>query len=126
MKNKHFGKRMEKRTLDFSVSVIKLSTSLSFNPEQKAIRNQITRSATSIGANYREANRSRSAADFRNKIKICESETNETIYWLELIKKLNLSNGESLSEILMEANELLAIFTTIANKLERKNDQGNT
>jgi four helix bundle protein len=53
------------------------------------IKNQITKSGTSIGANYREANRARSKADFRNKIKICESEASETVYWLELILILN-------------------------------------
>ncbi|GAI76832.1 unnamed protein product [marine sediment metagenome] len=49
----------------------------------------MTKSGTSIGANYREANRARSKADFKNKIKICESETSETQYWLEVIVKLN-------------------------------------
>jgi len=49
------------------------------------VKNQITKSGTSIGANYYEANKARSKADFKNKIGICKSEANETIYWLEII-----------------------------------------
>ena len=50
------------------------------------IRNQLTKAGTSIGANYREANRARSKADFRNKISICEGEASETKYWLEIME----------------------------------------
>ena len=53
------------------------------------IKYQLTKSGTSIGTNYREANRSRSKADFANKIKICENEASETVYWLEIITDLN-------------------------------------
>ena len=52
------------------------------------MKTQLTKAGTSIGANYREANRSRSKADFRNKIEICESEASETEYWLEIILDL--------------------------------------
>ncbi len=72
----------------FAINVIRLSTELPNTPEGKVIRNQVTKSGTSIGANYREANRSRSKEDFSNKIKISESESSETIYWLEVIKEL--------------------------------------
>ena len=125
MKNKDFGKIMEERTLIFSASVLRISATLTLLPEQKSIRSQLSRSVTSIGANYREANRSRSKADFRHKIKICESETNETIYWLELLKMLKLTNRESLQSLLLEANELLAIFTSIGNKV-RGNELGTS
>lgn len=57
-----------------------MSASLPNSPEGRVIRNQITKSGTSVGANYREANRSRSKADFKNKIKICQSESSETVY----------------------------------------------
>ena len=83
MDNKEFSKGLEKRK--FAVSIIQLSTTLPNTPEGRAIRNQITKSGTSIGANYREANRARSKADFKNKIKICESEASETQYWIEVI-----------------------------------------
>ncbi len=79
MNNKEFGKQLEVRTKKFAISIIDLSVSLPNTPESKVIKYQITKSGTSIGANYREANRSRSKADFANKIKICESEASETV-----------------------------------------------
>lgn len=86
MGRKEFAKDLEKRTRKFAVGIICLSTTLPNTPEGRVIRNQITKSGTSIGANYREANRSRSKADFRNKIKICESDASETQFWLEVIR----------------------------------------
>jgi four helix bundle protein len=80
MDNKEFGKLLEVRTKKFAIEIIKLSASLPSTAEGFVIRKQITKSGTSIGANYREANRSRSTSDFSNKIKICESESSETAY----------------------------------------------
>ena len=80
MERKAFAKDLEKRTRTFAVQIIRLSMQLPKTPEGMGIRNQLTKSGSSIGANYREANRSRSKADFRNKIKICESEASETQY----------------------------------------------
>jgi four helix bundle protein len=77
---KKFGRDLEERTRRFAVLIIKLAVGLPANIEANVIRNQIVKSGTSIGANYREANRSRSRADFRNKIRICESEAGETQY----------------------------------------------
>ncbi len=74
MDNKEFSKELEKRTRKFAVRAIRLSTTLPNTSEGRVIRNPITKSGTSIGANYREANRARSKSDFKNKIKICESE----------------------------------------------------
>lgn len=91
---------------------------LSKTPEYNVIKHQITKSGTSIGANYREANRSRSKADFINKIKICESEASETIYWLELISDLNQASDEKIIPVLTEAREILAIFTSVSKKLK--------
>ena len=80
MDNKEFSKDLEKRTRQFAVKIIRLSVLLPNTPEARVIRNQMTKSGTSIGANYREANRAISKADFKNKIKICESEASETQY----------------------------------------------
>ncbi len=88
MENKEFSKKLEQRTKAFAIRIIRLSSLLPDSVEGKIIRNQLTKSGTSIGANYREANRARSRADFKNKIKICESEANETCYWLEIIDEL--------------------------------------
>ena len=82
------------------------------------IKNQITKSGTSIGANYREANRSRSKADFRNKIKICESEASETDYWLDIIADLNEIETNKVEKVKIEAREILAIFTSISKSIK--------
>ncbi|MEN8232058.1 MAG: four helix bundle protein [Thermodesulfobacteriota bacterium] len=111
--NKEFSKKLERRTLKFGINIIRLSTTLPSTPEGRVIRNQITKSGTSIGANYREANRARSKADFKNKIKICESEASETQYWLEMISELNFVDLEDIKSINNECSELLAIFCTI-------------
>ena len=118
MDNKEFSKQLENRTKLFAIDIIMLSSVLPNTPESKVIRNQITKSGTSIGANYREANRSRSKADFINKIKICESEASETTYWLEIIADLNWIDAEKLKLILTEAKEILAIFTSTGKNLK--------
>lgn len=120
MTNREFGEKLEKRTKMFSISVIKLSSSLPNSQEAWVIRNQLTKSATSIGANYREANRSRSNNDFKNKIKISESEANETLYWLEIIEELEWIDVIEIKAIIKETSELLAILTSISNKMKTK------
>ena len=69
MENKEFSKKLEARTKTFAIRIIKLSATLPNIVEGKIVRNQLTKAGTSIGANYREANRARSRADFKNKIK---------------------------------------------------------
>ena len=116
MNNKEFARELEKRTREFGVRIIRLSRTLPNTPEARVIRTQMTKSGTSIGANYREANRARSKADFRNKIKICESETSETQYWLEVIVKLKWLSWAKVKWEYEECGELLGIFTSAANK----------
>ena len=113
MDNKEFAKELEKRTRKFAIRIIKLSAKLPNSPEARVIRNQITKAGTSIGANYREANRSRSKADFRSRIKICESEASETQYWLEIINEMKWIESKELEPNFKECSELLAIFTSI-------------
>jgi four helix bundle protein len=78
------------------------------------VRNQITKSSTSIGANYREANRGRSRADFRNKIMICVGEASETLYWIEIIVEMDWLPKFKTQNAYNECAELLALFTSIA------------
>ena len=120
MDNKEFSKKLEERTRKFAISIIKLSAKLPNTPEGRVIRNQITKSGCSIGANYREANRARSKADFLNKIKISEGEASETVYWLEIITELDWIEQTILSPIYNEATEIIAIFTSISTKLNSK------
>jgi four helix bundle protein len=116
MENKEFSKLLEKRTRDFGISIIRLSANLPDTTEGRVIKRQITKSGTSIGANYREANRARSKADFKNKIRICEGEASETQYWLEMVGELGWLSKEEVKFELKECGELLAIFTVINRK----------
>jgi len=118
MENKVFAKQLEDRTKRFAISVIKLSALLPGSPEGKVVRNQFTKAGTSVGANYREANRARSKADFSNKIRICESESSESIYWLEIIEEINWLTPEKTKPVLAEAIEILAIFTSTGKTLK--------
>ena len=116
MNRKKFAKELEERTRRFAVKIIRLSITLPNTPEGKIVRNQLTKAGTSIGANYREANRARSKADFRNKIKICEGEASETQYWLEVVVEIEWKTWDQLKAEYDECSELLAIFTSIGNK----------
>ena len=116
MDHKQFAKELENRTRKFAVRIINLSTTLPNTNEGRIIRNQITKSGTSIGANYREANRARSKADFKNKIAICESEASETQYWLEVIVDMEWLSWDKVKLEYDECSELLGIFTSIGNK----------
>jgi four helix bundle protein len=113
---KDFAKELEKRTLKFAVQIIRLSASLPNTPEARVIKTQITKCGSSVGANYREANRSRSKADFKNKIAICESEASETQFWLKIIIEAGWKTKEQVTAEYEECSELLAIFTSIGKK----------
>ncbi len=115
---KQFAKDLEKRTLDFAVRIIHLSIKLPNTPEGRVVKRQITGCGTSIGANYREANRSRSKADFKNRIAICESEASETQYWMEIIMAMKWLSQEEMKSDYDECAQLLALFTAIRKKLQ--------
>ncbi|MDF1578059.1 MAG: four helix bundle protein [Desulfurivibrionaceae bacterium] len=114
--NEEFARELERRTRLFAVRIISLSGMLPMSPEGKMLRNQITKSGTSIGANYREVNRARSRAEFNSRIKICESEASETQYWLEVIREAAILTEHDVNICHRECTELLAIFTAIAKQ----------
>ena len=113
---RQFAKDLEQRTKKFADRIIRLSLKLPNTPEARVVRNQITKAGTSIGANYREANRARSKTDFINKIAICESEASETQYWLEVIVEVGWLSFEQVKYEYEECSELIAIFTSIGKK----------
>lgn len=84
------------------------------------IRNWNLESATSIGANYREANRAESKDDFIHKIALVEKEAGETQYWMELFNESEIGSPEERAWLLQEATELLAIFTSIGKTSKKK------
>lgn len=100
------------RTKEFALRIIRLIENLPNNSTGRLIGNQLLRSSTSIGANYRSACRARSKQEFISKIKIVEEESDESLYWLELIRELNFFKAEKLFAIIKEADERTAIFTS--------------
>ena len=106
-------KELEKRTKKFALEVIKFVANLPKNKITDFLGYQLLKCGTSIGANYREANRAQSRQDFIHKIAIVEKEASETQYWLELFDALPMGKLESLSWLLSESGELLAIFRSI-------------
>ncbi len=102
---------LEERTKQFAVRIVRFVAALPSTPAAAVMGHQLLKCGTSIGANYREANRAESHDDFIHKIAIVEKEASETQYWLELFDDVSLGNADERRWLLQEATELLAIFT---------------
>ena len=102
---------LEPRTLKFSGETIVFIKKLNKDIINTPLMSQLVRSATSIGANYCEANGASSKKDFHNKIYICKKECKETKYWLELLAKANPEHKEEGRKLWKEAQELTLIFS---------------
>jgi four helix bundle protein len=107
---------LRQRTKAFAILVIRLFSSLPKTAEAQVLGKQVLRSGTSVGANYREAYRSRSKAEFIAKLGDCLKELDESSYWFELLVETEIVPSASLEPLQRECNELLAIFTTIAKR----------
>src|SRR5438045_334813 len=103
-------KDLEQRTKQFALTVIKFVPALPQNRTTDVLTRQLLRSATSIGANYREANRAVSRPDFANKIGTIQKEAAETQYWIELLIDSAIAKTSNAADLLNESSELLAIF----------------
>ena len=101
---------LKQRTKEFALRVIKLFTALPKSTEAQVIGKQILRSGTSVGAQYREACRARSTAEFISKMQSGLQELDETGYWLELLVDGKLVKAARLTDLQDEANQLTAIF----------------
>jgi len=110
---------LEQRTKSFSLAVIKFTAALPRTREADILGRQLLRSATSIGANYREANRGVSRADFANKIGTVQKEAAETEYWIDLLIESGIRNDDNARDLLKESSELLAIFSATGKKLKQ-------
>ena len=98
------------RSKAFALRIIRLVEALPKKPSADVIGRQLLRSATSVAANYRAAQRARSKAEFISKISSVVEEADESVFWLELLGEANLIQQGRLIEVQKEANELLAIF----------------
>ena len=104
------------RTKNFARRVIRLYVALPRQPVAQVLGKQALRAGTSVGANYREANRARSKAEFISKIGDCLKEADETLYWLELLSDEQIVPARRLAPLLQETNELVSILVTISKR----------
>ena len=104
---------LERRTKAFALRVIRFVAALPKNQVTNVMGYQPLKAGTSIGSNYREANRAVSRNDFINKIGIVEKESAQTEYWLELFDESDTGDPEERQWLLQESGELLAVFTGI-------------
>ena len=102
---------LQQRTKVFELQVLKLIEQLPNTIGRRVLANQVAKSATSVGANYRAACRARSRAEFASKLGTVAEEADESLYWLELIRDGNFVPEKKLTSLVSEANELTAIFT---------------
>lgn len=113
------AEELKQRTKQFSLRVIKLVGALPNSVEGRAIGNQLVRSGTSVGANYRAVCRARSKPEFIAKLGVVEEEADESAFWMELIIESDLMKRELVESLLKEANEIVAIIAA-----SRKSPQG--
>ena len=105
------AKQLQDRTKKFAVRIIEAFTRLPKNEAARTIGRQFLRSGTSLAANYRAACRARSRADFISKIAIVTEETDETLFWFELLVESNLVGMKLVQPLMIECAELLKIFS---------------
>lgn len=116
---------MKARTKRFTINCAILCTKFPNSREFNAYINQLIRCSSSVGANYRASQRAKSTADFINKLKIVEEETDESNFFLEILLELNKipELKEELENLLKEGNEILAII--VASIKTTRNNQKN-
>lgn len=117
MTNLEFNENFRGRTRDFAVRVIRFLSLIPFNAATKILSNQLCRSATSVGANFRAFCRGRSKNELYAKICIVVEEADETIYWLELFDAANYGDKSELSWLSSEALEILKITAKIKSSM---------
>jgi len=108
---------LRKRTKNYASAVVRLYVA---SPKQRAeaqvIGRQLLRSGTSVAANFREASRARTTLEFVSKLELCIQEADETDLWLELLRDDCGISNEKIKDLLLETNELISIFVTMAKR----------
>lgn len=110
--------KLEERMLDFGVNTINAVKDLNI---PRSVIDQVIRSATSVGANYTEANNASSRLDFRNKVFIAKKEASETRYWLKVIQRLEKS--DNIQPLINEVTELILILQKIVTTLKARSEK---
>jgi four helix bundle protein len=112
---------LKTRTKDFALRVLKLIDTLPDSRSARVLAGQLGRSGTSVGANYRSACRSRSAAEMISILSIVEEEADESCFWMELIAEHGLMPAPKLAPPMKEAGELTAIMVASRKTLQANN-----
>ena len=107
------------RTRDFSLAVIRFYSVLPRETSAQVLGRQVLRSATSVGAQYREAQRAKSAADFISKSEGAPQELDETAYWLELIEGSAIDTSSAIRDLRKETEQLISIFVSIIKRAKQ-------
>ena len=105
-------------SMDFAVRILKLCDGIKGH---YSLVNQLERSATSIGANIREANYAHSKADFISKLQIALKECYETEYWLELMQKADIVSADVIKELLHDCGAMRRMLVSSVNTVKSKN-----
>lgn len=113
------------RTKQFSLMILEIVDLLPPSVSTKVISYQIAKSGTSVGANYRATCRARSDNEFISKMNIVLEESDESMFWLEIIKEKNWIKSEVIEKAWNEANELTSIFVTILKNTKRRVNSKN-
>ena len=108
----HLAEQLRQRTKQLAIRVINMSRTLPRTKESLVIGDQMIRSATSVGANYRAVCRARSKAEFTSKLSIVIEEADETAFWLDILIETQIDPQERLQSLISETDELLAIFSS--------------
>ncbi|WP_029034885.1 four helix bundle protein [Salinimicrobium terrae] len=116
-------KDLKSRTKEFAVDCWKFCHKIPHSREYNAYVNQLLRSSSSVGANYRAALRGKSTADFINKLKIVEEEADESMYFLELFLEILNNDLEEVKNLHSEANEIISIVVTSINTARRNQNR---
>ena len=111
---------LKEPTKQFALRIIRLVESLPKGRTSDVIGRQLLRSGTSVAANYRAACRARSTADFISKMGMVEEETDESMFWMEILVDANIMGKKLLSDLMNEADELLAIFVASIKTARKK------
>ena len=107
------------RTKAYALRVISFYSALPKSTVAQVLGRQLLRSATSVGAHYREAKRGKSTADFISKIEGALQELDETAYWLELLAESKTGSAAELRGLMNETEELISIFVTVVKSAKK-------
>ena len=113
-------KDLKSRTKKITLNILDIVAEIPYNASSKVIIYQISKSGTSVGANYRASCRARSDNEFLSKMNVVLEEADETLFWLEIIQERNLLKNDKIKSAILEANELVSIFVTIIKNTRKR------